>query len=281
MEKTIFNAYRVFLTIISLPIILSGFFNKKTGYDYQIGFIKKIFLLFKMAINNFRVRTASRFVEHILMANAIFNVPKSVTGDVVECGVFKGGSAVNLSLACSLCSRKLILFDSFQGLPEPVDGDRNHAIIGNKEIHTYKKGAWEGTLEEVKNNLSKYGNIKVCEFYEGYFEKTMPNLKNKIVFVFSDADLKDSTETCLKYLWPLLQSGGLFFIHEAAHNDLTALFFDKLWWKNNFNLNPPGLIGAGNGLGLYPDDGGYKSSLAYTVKNPDISTFIEVPPEGE
>ena len=59
-----------------------------------------------------------------------------------------------------------------------------------------------------------------------------------------------------------------------------SLFFDKLWWKNNFNTIPPGLVGAGNGLGLYPADGGYKSSIAYTIKNPDTSMFNEVPQEG-
>ena len=279
MKKLFFNAYRIFLIGISLPIILSGFFNKRTGQEYGITFFSKIRLLLQMVRNNFKIKTASRFVEHILMAEAIFRVPKSVEGAVVEAGVFKGGSAANLSLACVMCSRELLLFDSFQGLPEPDLKDKKHIILSNKETHAYQKGAWTGTLSEVKKNISNFGNINVCKFYEGFFDQTLPLFKDDVILVFSDADLKKSTETCLKYLWPLLNDNGLFFIHEAAHNDLVSLFFDKLWWRDNLNSEVPCLIGAGNGLGLYPSDGGYKSSLAYTIKNPDVSKFKEMPPE--
>ena len=49
-----------------------------------------------------------------------FNVP----GDVVECGVWRGGSmqAAALSLIESgNTTRHLHLFDTFQGMPEPTD----------------------------------------------------------------------------------------------------------------------------------------------------------------
>jgi O-methyltransferase len=43
--------------------------------------------------------------------------------------------------------------------------------------------------------------------------------------------------------------------------EIASLFFDKEWWINNLNADPPGLIGAGNGLGLFPDFGDFRSCI--------------------
>lgn len=43
---------------------------------------------------------------------------------------------------------------------------------------------------------------------------------------------------------------------------------------------PPGLIGAGSGLGLLPAAGGFGSDLGYTVKNPDVGNFAINPQTG-
>jgi O-methyltransferase len=53
------------------------------------------------------------------LASAVLQVPRSTPGSVVECGCYVGGSTANLSLVCAATGRKLIIFDSFQGLPEP------------------------------------------------------------------------------------------------------------------------------------------------------------------
>lgn len=52
----------------------------------------------------------------------------SIEGDIVECGVFNGGSAAVMAYAgvrLSSVRRDMWLFDSFDGLPEP--GERDHA----------------------------------------------------------------------------------------------------------------------------------------------------------
>jgi O-methyltransferase len=265
--------WRISVTLLSLPIILLDYFRSETGAEFGVSLSKKIWLMVKMARNNRRIPTASHFLEHLMMATQILSVPASVEGCVVECGSFKGGSAANLSLVCDLCHRKLEIFDSFAGLPEPVSGDREHVLVDLQEIHSYAQGAFSGALEEVQGNISRYGKISACHFNVGYFDQTLPHFSQACVLVFLDVDLLDSLETCFTYLWPLLQNGCYLFTHEAHHMEIAAFFFQEEWWRTRMNCGAPGLIGAGTGLGLLPGSGGFRSALGYTVKNPNTQDF--------
>jgi O-methyltransferase len=273
MEGMIFRLWRVSVTLLSLPILLHGFFDSETGREYGVGFFTKLRLVYKMARNNRRIVTASHFLEHLAMATQILRVPRSVEGCVVECGSFKGGSATNLSLICDLCDRKLEIFDSFAGLPEPSEGDKDHYLVNLQEIHSYEKGGFSGALHEVQGNIAKYGKISACNFNVGYFENTLPHFSSKCILIFIDVDLVGSLETCFLYLWPLLQDGGYLFTHEAHHMEIASFFFNEDWWRARLHCGAPGLIGAGTGLGLLPSSGGFKSALGYTVKSPNTQGF--------
>lgn len=266
---------------LSTPIILSEYFSPETGKDYGVGFWTKLKLAHRMRSNRKKVTTASHFLEHLLMATEILKIPPQIEGCVVECGSFKGGSAANFSLVCELCNRRLEIFDSFAGLPEPSGVDQQHVLVGAHEVHTYEKGAWCGTLPEVKKNISQFGNINVCNFNVGYFDQTLPGFQKKCIMAFLDVDLVDSLETCLKCLWPLLQDGCYLFTHEAHHLEISAFFFGENWWRANMHCTAPGLIGAGTGIGLQPASGGFHSALGYTVKNPKIAEFEVSPQTGQ
>ena len=195
-EGVIMRFWRISVTLLSLPIILLDYFHSDTGAEFGIGLSRKIWLMLKMARNNRRIPTASHFLEHLTMATQIFRVPASIEGCVVECGSFKGGSAANLSLVCDLCHRTLEIFDSFAGLPEPITGDKEHVLVDLQEIHSYARGAFSGSLEEVQGNISKYGRISACHFNVGYFDQSLPHFSQACVLVFLDVDLLDSLETC-------------------------------------------------------------------------------------
>jgi hypothetical protein len=280
MLKRWMKRYKRFIRILSFPIILGEYFSKDTGKEYGIGSLKKLRLAFKVIRNKRRIKGSTHYYEHLTMITRILRIPRTAEGCVVECGSYKGRSTASLSLACSLCGRKLEVFDSFEGLPEPSAHDKSHVVVDVKEIQTYSKGGFRGTLDEVKNNASKYGDISVCNFNAGYFDQTLPKFKKKCVFVFLDVDLKDSLETCLIYLWPNIQDNCYLFTHEAHHMDVASLFFDKEWWKNKFGSPAPGLVGAGCGLGLVPGISSFNSSIGYTVKNPRIQDY-EVEPQEE
>lgn len=270
--------YKTLLRLISFPLILSEYFAKETGKEYGIGFVKKLALARKVIRNKKKIKGSTHYFEHFAMITKILKIPKSLEGCVVECGSYKGRSTAGLSLACSLCGRTLEIFDSFRGLPEPSEIDRKHVVFDAKEIQVYSKGSFSGTLEEVKANITKYGDINACRFNVGYFENTLPNFKKKCAFVFLDVDFIDSMKICLIYLWPLLQDDCCLYTHEAHHTDIASLFFDKDWWKKHFDCPPPALVGAGCGIGLYPGISAYNSSIGYTIKNPKISSY-EVEPQ--
>lgn len=281
MLKFLSKIYRIFVQILCIPIFVSDYFKRQSGSEYRIGFWTKLAVLYKMARNNCKIVSGSSFLEHVTMATTIMNIPKTLEGVVVECGSYKGVSAANLSLICALCDRKLEIFDSFQGLPEPSVKDNAHTLLSTREIHTYEKGSWCGTLDEVRQSITRYGRIDVCNFNQGYFDQTLPKFKKKCVFAWLDVDLRESLETCIKNLWPLLHDGCSLYTHEAAHLEIASLFFSSEWWKENLNTLPPGLVGAGSGIGIKILSGAYfNSSMGYTIKNPKSAAFREVPQLG-
>jgi O-methyltransferase len=254
------------VTILVLPIVAQEYFKSDTGREYGVGFFVKLRILAIMIRNNIRVVSATNFLYHLIMAGKILSIPKDLPGDLVECGCYKGGSAVNLSHLAALCGRRLHLFDSFEGLPAPSAEDHEHLVLSEQRFHTYEGGAYAGSLGEVRENLRRYGVLDVCEFHRGYFSDTLPGFSEQLAFAYIDADLIDSVRECLKYLWPLLHHGCFLFTDEAHHTRVAGLFYDPVWWAKEQDSEPPGLVGGGNGLGLLLHPGGFRSSLGFTAK---------------
>lgn len=275
-----YRVYRLALLVLSAPVVLAEYFDPKTGADYGVGLRTKLSLAAKMVRNNRSIPTGSTFLEHLVIATKILNVPADAEGVVVECGCYKGGSTANLSLVAGLCGRELAVFDSFEGMPEPSEIDREHVLVHSEQVHTYEEGSWNATLQETKANIARYGDLSACTFHVGYFEETMADFEEPVVTAFLDVGLRESAETCLEELWPVLQPGGWLFTHEAKHVEIAGLFFDREWWLDHLDAEPPGLVGAGSGLGLHPGPNGYSSLLGYTVKDPDSLGFRTVTESG-
>jgi len=219
-----------------------------------------------MIRNNARVPSASNFISHLLMAAEIMNVPPDTPGVIVECGAYKGGSTVNLSLVAATCGRRIHVFDSFEGLPEPDAADVGHVVMAERSIRTYAGGAYAGALDEVKDNVARFGALAACTFHKGLFSDTLPTFDEPVVFAYLDVDLATSEKMCIRHLWPRLAPGAYVFTDEAHHLEIAELFFDRQWWKSELHTSPPGLVGAGSGLGLFLQEGGFRSSIGYTVK---------------
>jgi len=223
--------------------------------------------------NRFRIVTAAGLLDQVVMVTAILQVPKDLKGVVVECGSYQGGSTSNLSLVCALVGRELHVFDSFAGLPEPPEADKLHKVPSLREIRTFAKGDWCGTIEIVTENIRRYGNLSVCRFHQGYFDQTLPQFHEPVVFGFCDVDLRSSLEPCVENLWPLLQDRRMLFTHEANHMEIAGLFFEPNWWQQRgLEQVPPGLVGGGSGIGLYISDKGFfRSTLGFAVKNLQVA----------
>jgi hypothetical protein len=173
--------------------------------------------------------------------------PPELPGDLIECGTYKGGSAASLSLLCRIVGRKLKVYDSFQGLPP--------ARLGDRQASYFQTGEYCGTLEEVRQNISRYGAIECCDFVEGWFEDTLPGLNSPVLAAFIDVVQEDSLDTCVRHIWPNLTEEGYIFLAECGEMDYLALFWSEKWWRKHFNRTPPGLAG------------GRAESFGYTMKS--------------
>ncbi len=207
----------------------------------------KIKLLRKMWRNAHQPGSASTFFEHVYIVKRLLEVRKATPGNVAEFGCFKGFSTSSLSLACAMTGRRLLVFDSFEGLPEPEENVYN---VASGEKVPYHRGEFKGALEEVKNNVTRFGDVSVCEFIQGYFENSVPTRPEdeKYVLIFEDADLPQSVRDVLRGTWKKLQDGCIFFCHEARDREVVDIFFDKTWWSNTIGEPAPGFVGSGVGM---------------------------------
>jgi hypothetical protein len=218
--------------------------------------------------NTRRVFTATSYRAHLAMAVKLLEIPPSVEGVVVECGCFLGGSTANLSLVCDIVGRDLIVYDSFEGLP-PADPHDKYA-------NPKDEGALRGDLEVVRRNVARLGIVERCTFRKGWFSETLPRHEEQVVLCFLDVDFQASLHDCVTNLWPHLTDKGYMFVDEYVYVDYCALFFSERYWRTYFDADPPGLVGAGSGVGV----GAYylgpyserlpiqaPSSIAYTRKD--------------
>lgn len=275
------RCYRLAVLALSLPVVLGEYFRPETGRQYDVGVVAKLVLAGKMLRNNRAIPTGSSFVEHLVIATKALSIPADAEGAIVECGCYKGGSTANLSLVAGLCDRDLVAFDCFEGMPAPDEADSEHLLVASERVHTYEENSWSAPLREAADNVETYGDPSAVTIRPGYFEETMPAFDEPVALAFLDVGLRSSAETAVRELWPLLADDCYLFTHEAKHMEIAALFFDGAWWRERLDADPPGLVGAGSGLGLHPTPNGFSSLLAYTVKNPDTGAFDTVAETGE
>ena len=262
MYRWILKLYYVLTVPVSIFFILN---STAIHPAYKLTFFKKYALGFKMFLNKLRIETGTSYKAHLAMALLILETPPDVKGDILECGTWKGGSAANLSLIARLTGRKLKIYDSFEGLPESQEIDREGG---------YETGDYRGTLDEVKRNIEKYGAIECCEFVKGWFDQTLPNLNSPILLAFLDVDLELSLEPCVRYIWNNLTDEGYIFIDEYVGLDYCAIFWSERYWKTYFNRTPPGLIGSGVGLPLGEYYiGNWKSNVNRPLHHPNAGAY--------
>jgi|LakMenE01Jun11ns_1017448.scaffolds.fasta_scaffold9959593_13 O-methyltransferase len=242
--------------------------NDEYGGHFNINSSDRRYLLKRITRCLSKIESGTSIQVQIFLIKEILKIKKKNIC-VVECGCFKGSSTVALSIACKLINAKLIVYDSFEGLPfsEKNLGLRNYPHLNLYGY--YRKGMYLGKLEEVKENLKLFGEPSVCEFRKGYFERTLKNHKEIIDFAFFDVDLTESTRTCIKHLWKKLRDKSYIYTDDACDLSVAAVWFDDIWWKKYIKESAPGYVGSGCGL---PSISNSYSSLGYAYKNKKKNT---------
>jgi hypothetical protein len=150
-----------------------------------------------------------------------------VSGDIVECGVWRGGSMMAVAvtlLSLGDTSRTLWLYDTYEGMSEPTERDVNR---GNRAARSRWErsqhdghNAWNyASLDEVRQNLIATGYPESrLRFVKGKVEDTLPGtLPGPIAILRLDTDFYESTYQELVHLYPLLVSRGVLLLDDYGH----------------------------------------------------------------
>lgn len=123
----------------------------------------------------------------------------SVSGDMAEVGVYKGGTARLLGLVAQKkgSNKEISIFDTFSGMP---------VTDPTKDMH--REGDFSDVvLAQVKTLLADLPNVKI---YPGFFPESAGAIEQKTFsFVHVDVDIYQSVLDCCKFFYPRLRSGGV------------------------------------------------------------------------
>jgi len=250
--------------------LIHDFTNGDYGSSYGIRKKQRVELVERMQTAVASIPSATRMLYHVILARELLKVPASVEGDVVECGVYKGASSASLSLACALAGRRLWVCDSFAGLPDG-ESDITRSYPHLKQYGHYRKGMYEGALEEVRENIRRHGDLARCEFVKGLFSESLGILPPRIAFAFVDVDLTVSMQDSIRHIWPRLVDEGQFYTDDSCDMEVVRVWFDDAWWGRELGQRAPGYIGSGCGLPM----GVGICSLGYAQKVASVRTSYQ------
>lgn len=161
------------------------------------------------------LRTAVRYISQ-----------HRIVGDLVECGVWKGGSMMMAALTLLECGdeeRHLYLYDTFEGMSAPTDKDQDYqGNSADKLLATESKNSliWAASpLNVVKAGMesTKYPSERI-HYVQGKVEETIPaTIPERIAILRLDTDWYESTYHEMVHLFPRLVRGGVLIIDDYGH----------------------------------------------------------------
>lgn len=159
-------------------------------------------------------------------------IAENVEGDLIETGVWRGGSCVLMRAvlaAHGVTDRRVFVADSFEGLPKP-DG-RFVADAGDRH---HRHAFLAISQEEVEKNFTKFGLLDdQVVFLKGWFKDTLPTAPiERLAVLRLDGDMYASTMDALESLYPKLSTGGYCIIDDYGAVPGCRLAVDEFRVKN-------------------------------------------------
>ena len=216
MIKNIRNFFRILRKIFQLDKIRKILkLDKKLNLKKIIPEITEEEIKLISTINDYSV---TPLIRRWFLIKSIHYVNKNrLKGDIVECGIWKGG---NLFLSKKIndlynIKRKYYGFDTFDGMPPPgkYEDKKWKKIYKTSQLDSFKVSK-KDVISFAKNI---FNNISEFRFIEGKVEKTLKDKKNlpkKISLLRLDTDWYDSTKVELNILYPKLIKGGILIIDD-------------------------------------------------------------------
>ena len=165
---------------------------------------------------------------YALYKSVQYVVKAGILGDFVECGVWRGGSAMLMAktlLSMGVTDRTIFLYDTFEGMSAPSDADKDFTnqiaqTLLDATTQTKETSVWcLANIGDVQRNMAstKYPAEKII-YVKGKVEDTLPTqIPRAIGLLRLDTDWYESTKHELIHLYPLLQFKGVLIIDDYGH----------------------------------------------------------------
>ena len=172
-------------------------------------------------------------------------VANNIPGDIVECGVWKGGSMMAVAdtlLSLNQETKHLYLFDTFEGMTDPSENDLDfRGVKATKlmeEIQKVGSGWCSAQLEEVKAAMHSVGyDENKIHLVQGKVEDTIPEQSpSTIALLRLDTDWYDSTRHELIHLFPRISPGGVIIIDDYGYWQGARKAVDEYIKENKISL---------------------------------------------
>ena len=150
---------------------------------------------------------------------------EGVAGDIVECGVWKGGNLIIAAMMRELLGfrREIWGYDTFAGMTEPSEFDvkPGFAVNAREKFARLAKGDvvdWcYVPIEDVEAAVRATCGDAPLRLVKGKVEDTLSveaNVPETVSVLRLDTDFYESTRLELEVLYPLVPSGGVVIIDD-------------------------------------------------------------------
>lgn len=215
-------------------------YNEKESFDYENGFY--------LTSEPYRM---GNIISHYELYKMILNIP----GDVIELGVFKGGSIIQFATFRELLenerSRKIIGFDIFGEFPPDNGKVQSDTRFINNWNAIFAGGGLSDEdlyrslkLKAIQNVELVKGNI--CDTLPRYIEEN-PQLKLAVLHI--DTDVYTPSKIGLESLFDKVVKGGIIIFDDYGTVEGETLAVDEFFGdkkyilrKFSFSHNKPSYI---------------------------------------
>jgi O-methyltransferase len=176
---------------------------------------------------------------HSLFDSLEYIRKNNIDGDLVECGVWKGGNILGIISYLHFYGiyRNVWLYDTFDGMINPSEHDLDH----NGSLPYEWVGKCKSDLDYVK------GILKVCDYPENMIKFVKGdicltleddiNIPKKISLLRLDTDWYESTKKEMQILYPKLVNNGILIVDDYGHWQGCKLAIDEYVKQHNINFD--------------------------------------------
>lgn len=204
---------------------LAAIFSRVGGVECPPDFEPEAVEIIK-AVGRYTMTSPERI--YALIRSVEYLAANNIRGDVVECGVWRGGSVMAIArtlLRVDDTNRELYLFDTFEGMPEPSAVDVDYAgrparSLMARSARSRSASVWAtAPLPTVREAVATVGYpASRVHFVVGKVEETVPNqAPERIALLRLDTDWYESTKHELVHLFPRLVPGGVLVLDDYGH----------------------------------------------------------------